>query len=323
MTSSTKESGAGIDLVVSQYGPVLAQVTAPVGIPLDGGALGGILLATATGGITFGGDPFPDPQSPLDILSDPRFQTDFPVNTDTIRSHVEPAVQAHELTWDRGFTVALKGTLTYTLAPGVITGDVTVGFNVGLVPGQQGLKIIGKGDLDAFGMPFASAALLIDLHDLLAPKFDFAFATPQIGSPLGFLLPAQATFAASLDTKGAVAGLGLGVRVFLQDVVNGGLQVGQAEFGAALDTAAARLQSDHTRPLAQFVLDTNGDGTVSAQEGAQVITRQFLIDRSLALLAVGGNGLPVDATRAARVVSALATNSSPASTRARKTPSTS
>ena len=198
--------GAGIDLVVSQFGPVLAQVTAPVGIPLDGGALGGILLASAQGGVTFGGAPFPDPQSPLDILSDPRFQTDFPVNTDTIRSHVEPAVQAHALTWDRGFTVALKGTLTYALAPGVVTGDVTVGFNVGLVPGQQGLKIIGKGDLDAFGMPFASAALLVDLHDLLAPKFDFAFATPQAGSPLGFLLPAQATFAASLDTKGAAAG---------------------------------------------------------------------------------------------------------------------
>ncbi len=294
--------GAGVDLVVSQYGPVLAKVLVPVGIPIDGGLLGGVILSGVEGGLAFGGAAFPDPQTPLDILHDPAFDTDFPVNDDTIRDSVEPAVQNENLTWDNGFTIALSGKLTHAMAPAIVSGDVTIGANIGLVPGQQGVKFIGSGDISAWGMEFAGAALLIDLTEVLEPTFDFAFETPQPGNPLAFLLPAQATFEASLDTKGVIPGFGLGVATFVERAASGSLEVGQDFFDATLDALATSLEGDHTRPLARLVLDTNGDGLVSGGEDQQAITRDLVTSRSIALM--GGGGLPSDpaaAGRAARV----------------------
>ncbi|MCZ7628884.1 MAG: hypothetical protein M5U19_07375 [Microthrixaceae bacterium] len=175
--------GAGIDLVVSQYGPVLAQLQVPLAIPIDGGALGGVILSSVEGGIAFGGPAFPDPERPVEILHDPAFDTDFPVNDDTIRDSVEPAVQNGNLTWDNGFTLAMSGNLTHALAPGVVTGDVTLGANIGMVPGQEGLKLLGSGDISVWGMSYAGTALLMDLTDPAKPSFDFAFETPPGGQP--------------------------------------------------------------------------------------------------------------------------------------------
>ncbi|KAA0232210.1 MAG: hypothetical protein EDR02_18355, partial [Actinobacteria bacterium] len=290
--------GAGLDLVVTQYGPVLAQVQVPLAIPIDGGLLGGILLSSVVGGIEFGGVAFPDPQSPLEILHDPAFDTDFPVDDDTIRAAVEPAVQQEVFTWDVGFTLALSGKLTHAMAPAIVSGDVTIGANIGLVPGQQGLKLIGSGDISAWGMEFAGAALLIDLADPLAPTFDFAFETPQLGNPLSFLLPAQATFEASLDTRGILAGFGLGVATFVERAASGSLEVGQDFFDAGLEALATSLEADHSRPLARLLLDSNGDGEVSGAEDSQVITRDLLTSRAVALM--GGGGLPSDPASAGR-----------------------
>ncbi|MCE7882617.1 MAG: hypothetical protein DYH08_01925 [Actinobacteria bacterium ATB1] len=290
--------GAGIDLVVTEYGPVLAQVLVPVGVPIDGGLLGGVILSGVEGGLKFGGPAFPDPDSPLDILHDPAFDTDFPVNEDTIRDSVEPAVQNGNLTWDSGFTVALSGKLTHAMAPAIVSGDVTIGMNVGLIPGQQGVKFIGSGDISVWGMEFAGAALLIDLQNPLEPKFDYAFETPQPGNPLGFLLPAQAQLTASLDTTGIIPGFALGVATFVDRVVHDGVEVGQDFFVAALDALAMSLEGDHTRPLARLLLDTSGDGLVSSGEDQQVITREFLTPRAIALM--GGGGLPADSASAGR-----------------------
>ncbi len=229
--------GAGVDLVVSQYGPVLAKVLVPVGIPIDGGLLGGVILSGVQGGLAFGGEGPPDPETPLDILHDPAFDTDFPVNDDTIRASVEPAVQVEEMTWDNGFTLALSGKLTHAMAPAIVSGDVTIGAHIGF-GANPGLKFIGSGDISAWGMEFAGAALLIDLTEVLEPTFDFAFETPQPGNPLSFLLPAQATFEASLDTKGVLPGFALGVATFVDRAVSGTLEVGQDFFDATLDALA-------------------------------------------------------------------------------------
>ncbi|MFN8104270.1 MAG: Calx-beta domain-containing protein [Acidimicrobiia bacterium] len=290
--------GAGIDLVVTQYGPILAQVLVPLAIPLDGGLLGGVMLSGVEGGLAFGGPAFPDPQRPMEILHDPAFETDFPINDDTIREKVEPAVQTGSFTWDDGFTMALSGKLTHAMAPGIVTGDVTLGMNVGLIPGRQGVKFIGSGNIAAWGMDFAGAALLMDLSEPLEPKFDFAFETPQPGNPLGFLLPAHATLEASLDTKGILPGFGLGVATFVQRAASGSLEVGQDFFDASLGALATGLQGDHERPLARLLLDTNGDGLVSGAEDGQVVTREFLTSRAIALM--GGGALPADPAAAGR-----------------------
>jgi hypothetical protein len=292
--------GAGIDLVVSQYGPVLAQLQVPLAIPLDGGLLGGVMLSSVTGGITFGGPAFPDPERPLDILHDPAFDTDFPVDDDTIRDSVEPAVQRGNLTWDNGFTLALSGNLTHALAPGILTGDVTLGANIGLIPGQQGLKLIGTGDISVWGMSYAGAALLMDLGDPVNPTLDFAFETPQAGNPLSFLMPAQAQLEASLDTSGMLAGFGLGVGTFVDRLTTGTLEVGQEFFDASLDALAADLERQHDRPLAQLVLDVDHNGGVSAAEDGAVIDRQRVVDGVKGWIEAGPGSLPSDPIGAAR-----------------------
>ena len=292
--------GAGIDLVVSQYGPVLAQLQVPLAIPLDGGALGGVILSSVEGGINFGGPAFPDPERPVDILHDPVFDTDFPVNDDTIRNSVEPAVQNGNLTWDNGFTLALSGNLTHALAPGIVTGDVTLGANIGLVPGQQGLKFLGSGDISVWGMSYAGTALLMDLTDPVNPSFDFAFETPQVGNPLSFLMPAQAVLEASLDTTGILSGFGLGVGTFVDRLSTGTLEVGQGFFDTTIDALVADLEADHSRYLAQVVLDTDRDGFVSADEDASVITRNHLMATLSDLLGTAA-GLPGDPPGAGRI----------------------
>ena len=146
------------------------------------------------------------------------------------------------LTWDNGFTLALSGNLTHALAPGILTGDVTLGANIGLIPGQQGLKLIGTGDISVWGMSYAGAALLMDLGDPVNPTLDFAFETPQAGNPLSFLMPAQAQLEASLDTSGMLAGFGLGVGTFVDRLTTGTLEVGQEFFDASLDALAADLE---------------------------------------------------------------------------------
>jgi hypothetical protein len=302
--------GAGLDLVVSQYGPVLASIAAPVGIPIDGGLLGGVILTDVTGGVKFGGPPLPDPATPLDILHDPAFNTSFPITDATIQSAITTAVQTGTFTWGDGFTTFLGGTLTHAMAPGIVTGDVTLGMNVGFGP-SAALKLIGHGDVRFYGMPFAGAALLIDLSNPTAPKFDAAYETPETGNPLNFLMPAQTDFELSIDTKGIVAGVALGLNTFVREVADGTIATGGDLFYSALDGLAARLQAEHTRPLAQLLLDVNGDGTVSTPEDARTIDRTFLVDRLLGrdgepgLLALGADGLPADPAAASATVQAL------------------
>lgn len=287
--------GAGIDLVVSEYGPVLAQLQVPVGIPLDPT---GLVLASVEGGLRFGGEPFPDPDRPLEILRDPAFDTDIVVTPQAIAASVARSVRQGTFTWDDGFTLAVSGNLTHLLAPGVLSGQVTLGANIGLIPGATGLKLIGKGDLDFYGMPYADAAVLFDLTDPLSPRYDMAFETPSAGSPLGFVLPARAEFEVSLDTEGLALGSVLGVRSFVERLASGSLTIGQTYFTTALDTVAARLEADHAKPLSQMLLDLDGNGSVSAAEDARSIGATFVVDRLLGrgglpvLFAIGAGGLP-------------------------------
>jgi hypothetical protein len=299
--------GAGVDLVVTEYGPVLAKLQVPVGMPLDPT---GLVLASVEGGLRFGGAPFPSPDRPLELLGNPAFDTTFPITSETIAASVERSVAEGRATWDDGFTLALSGNIAHLLAPGVVSGQVTLGANVGFGAGG-GLKLIGTGDLDFYGMPFAGAAMLLDLSDPLAPTYDFAIESPTAGSPLGFVLPARAEFELSLDTEGLVMGTVLGARAFVEQLAAGAVEVGQAAFTDALAVVAEGLEQDHGRPLAQLLLDVDGDGSVSPGEDARAIDAAFVVARLLggdgvaALLPVGASGLPADPERGAVVVRAL------------------
>ncbi len=94
--------GIGIELIVTQYGPVLARLKAAVPIPIGtlvgamGGPIGaafgtgsGFLIAGLEGGIVFGGDPLPVVVEPTDIFDIPQVRNPLRVTTADVRNAVQ------------------------------------------------------------------------------------------------------------------------------------------------------------------------------------------------------------------------------------------
>lgn len=304
------EIGGGADLIVSQYGPVLMKVRAPLGIPLGPT---GFVLAGAEGAAQFGsnGVPVPPPGDPGALLANGfDLPTDVALTPTAIEAAVLRSVQPPcspapctapppQYTWENGFALALAGDLITLAAPGVVKGRVSVGFNLGLPEGPTdppGLQLVGKGDVTAYGIPLGEVGLLVDFDDPIEPSFDLAFASPVPGSPLALIVPAVGTLGVQLRTDGVALGTIEGLRVFVEQVADGTLAEGGDLFETVLDEIAARLQAERSRPLARLLLD--GDE-------ARTITPDFLVDRLL-----GRNGLAallpatVDASAEERVARA-------------------
>jgi hypothetical protein len=277
---STPAFDAGADIVVSQYGPVLLRVTAPLGIPLGPT---GFVLTSVTGAAAFG-DVRIDPPSegrPEELLTElANLPTDVDVDPESIAAAVATSVDEKVPTWESGFALALEGQLTHVTAAGLVSGRVTILSS--LTPGR-GAQLIGRGDVEIFGIPLgggvdisgsaATAGFLIDMTDPIAPRFDFAFVSPTPGSPLAVVFPARTTLAGQLRTDGVVEGVAAGLDAFVAELGTTGLA-----------RIAHRLQSDRGNPLAQIALDANGDQVVSEIERAQTITGGLLQARLLALL---------------------------------------
>ena len=278
---STPAFDAGADIVVSQYGPVLLKVTAPLGIPLGPT---GFVLTSVTGAAAFGDVRIDPPRDgvPEDLLTElANLPTDVDVDAASIAAAVATSVQRGVPTWESGFALALEGQLTHVTATGLVSGGVTILSSV--TPGR-GAQLIGRGDVEIFGIPLgggvdvsgsvATAGFLIDLTDPIAPRFDFAFESPTPGSPLAVVFPARTTLAGQLRTDGVVEGVAAGLDAFIDEVGT-----------TALARIADRLDHDRGNPLAGIALDADGDQVLSDIERAQTITGGLLQVRLPALLA--------------------------------------
>ncbi len=241
---STPAFDAGADIVVSQYGPVLLKVTAPLGIPLGPT---GFVLTSVTGAAAFGDVRIDPPRDgvPEDLLTElADLPTDVDVDAASIAAAVASSVQRGVPTWESGFALALEGQLTHVTAAGLVSGRVTILSS--LTPGR-GAQLIGRGDVEIFGIPLgggvdisgsaATAGFLIDMTDPVAPRFDFAFVSPTPGSPLAVVFPARTTLAGQLRTDGVVAGVTAGLDAFVE-----------AFSSAGLASVADRLERDPRQP---------------------------------------------------------------------------
>ncbi|MCI0496893.1 MAG: M10 family metallopeptidase C-terminal domain-containing protein, partial [Thermoplasmata archaeon] len=269
--------GGGIKLYVCQYGPLIATISA------GGLVLGptGFVLGVEDGGFAFGGDPWPSPESPEDLLTTPVFQDPFDTSLPAIKARVEQTVRAGNFTWEDSFTMAATGTITNLYVQGMIAGNVTVAVNIGM-PEYLGdipeVKLLINGTIDVLGMPMGYAGLVIDLTNPIAPIIDFAFSVPAPGNPLAFLFPNKATILARLDTSGIIEMPVVGIAVFIRETFEGVLEL-------VLEDLAAELEANHGLPLAQLMLDIGDgsggsfDGVVDEDEDEQVITPAFFVDR--------------------------------------------
>lgn len=272
---------AGADVVISQYGPVLIRVTAPLGIPLGptGFVLTSVTGAAAFGDVTVNMPRAGQPEDLITLVND--LPTDASIDPAAIADALRPAVRDQEPTWQSGFALALEGRMTNVAAAGTLSGDVTLFAS--LRPGE-GVRFVGRGQVEVFGIPLAegldidgslaTAGIMIDFADPLAPAIDLAYISPSPGSPLAVAFPARTTVAGQLRTTGIATGVLAGVTAFTDTLS-----------AATLARIAARLDRDRANPLAVLVRDADGSGSLSAAERAVTIDAALLRDRLVALLA--------------------------------------
>ncbi len=163
--------GVGVELIVTEYGPVLARLFAGVPIPIGtlvgalvgsvvpglgtgvGASLGtqsGFILTGFQGGLVFDGQPLPVIHEPQDLLNDPGLRFPLDISLSDIQAAAQTAVQNDTSTWANGFTFAASGTLTNLHVHGLIAGEVTLGANLGFNDDLSEEDLPSEDDADGF-----------------------------------------------------------------------------------------------------------------------------------------------------------------------------
>ncbi len=283
-TFSYSGIGGGIQLYICELGPLVATIS--VGGLVE--PTTGFVFGIDKGGFAFGGEPWPSPEGPEDLLTTPVFQDPFDTSLDAIKKRVEETLEAGHNTFEDSFTMAVTGTITNIYVQGMIKGDVTVAMNIGW-PDSWGdplpdVKLLINGDIELLGMPLGFAGFLIDLSDPLVPILDFAFQVPAPGNPLGFLFPSNTTILGRLDTSGIIEMPIIGIATFVSETFEGVLEL-------VLEGMAEDLEMNHSSSFSKLLLDGGlvttdvnysvPNGSVDDWENAIVIDSEFLVDRIL------------------------------------------
>ncbi|HET9943188.1 MAG TPA: hypothetical protein VFR05_07605, partial [Terriglobia bacterium] len=264
--------------VISEAGPLLAVIEAGYPVPLGPT---GILFTGIEGGIAFGVDSIDDVATPDQLLTNPVLFETLEITPEVIKERIEDALRENRETWDTGFVLTLRGNFTTVATPGILTGQLTIGTNIGFDGPNVSVKFFGTGSVDVWGIPLGEAAALLDLTDPINPAIDFAAALPSPRNPLGFLFPAEGTFSIRLRTTGLIEAPLLALGIFIDEGTRGVLGVAQDAFGQLLDQFALDLQSKRNPILTQLFRDTDGNGSLSTVESSRVIDRAFVLARLL------------------------------------------
>jgi hypothetical protein len=225
--------------------------------------------------------------TPDELLNSSPVFTSLDVTVDEIRERIQEALDEEEITWASGFVLTLRGNFTTVATPGILTGQLTVGTNIGFGDGNISIKYFGRGSVDIWGIPLGEAAALLDLSDLLNPQLDFAAALPSPRNPLGFLFPAEGTFSIRLRTTGIIEAPMLALGIFIDEGSRGVLGVAQQAFGQVIDRFALDLQQERDPILARLFRDTNGDDELSELESSRTIDGEFVLSRLLGNASLG------------------------------------
>ncbi|MEW6160448.1 MAG: hypothetical protein AB1813_23695, partial [Verrucomicrobiota bacterium] len=279
--------GGGIDIIFSQYGPILATISA-------GGLVEpttGFVFGFKNAGFTFGGTPVPSIADAKELLTNPVFYSPVTIDLPEIERRVRSSVERGVPTWNDSFSLTATATVTNIYVQGMISGELTLAANIGLTGPNSGLKILGNGALSIMGFPLGNAAMLLDYSNPLLPRFDFAASLPAPNNPIGFLFPTNATLTATVDTKGIIELPIVGLGAFFKHFALGTLSTGQQFYAQTLSNLASNLEADHSLRLAQILLDIDGNGSVSATENSRVITAQFITDRTIGNATAGIPGI--------------------------------
>lgn len=292
----------GVELTLSEVGPIVGKLDVPLGIPLGPT---GLLLSGVSGGFRFGGSRLggvlPGGEALLDLepgaiantllgsgsgIFDP-----LHVTADIIDAQIIALVRAGQFTWDLPFTMALAGEIATVASPGVLSGDVTLAAQVDLSGLAEGdapqVRFVGSGDVEVFGIPVGGVGVLLDLSDPFDATYYLAAAVPLPGSFLSFLFPARATLEMVVTTGGMFEAPILGLRAFLSQLTS---PTAQAQLRNSLEDLLAAvidsLREGPPRPGATLLLP------LVADRPANVSEVDWFVQRLVALLPDSPSGLP-------------------------------
>jgi hypothetical protein len=196
---SYADSGLGVELIVTEYGPILARIFAGVPIPIGtlvGGLIGsvvpglgtaigaslgtqsGFILTGLQGGLVFDGKPLPIINEPIEILENPDVRFPLDISLAAIREgaaelfrdrNPDGSFEVREtprFTWDNGFTLTASATLTNIHVHGMIGANVTLGANIGFQIDSQG-ALTNATDVfrDVHGNPVDPESIVSTLGD--------------------------------------------------------------------------------------------------------------------------------------------------------------
>ena len=308
----------GVELTISEVGPIVGKLDVPLGIPLGPT---GLLLSGVSGGFRFGGSDLggvlPQGEALLDLepgaiaqallgsgsgIFDPLHVTD-----NIIDAQIIDLVRARQFTWNLPFTLALSGEIATVASPGVLSGDVTLAVQVdlaGLADGEAPeIHFVGSGDVEVFGIPVGGVGALLDLSDPFNATYYLAAAVPLPGSFLSFLFPAQATLDMVVSTGGLFEAPIVGLRAFLEELTSPAAHAQlraslQGLLGAVIDS----LRDGPPRPATALLLP------LLANKPANVSEVDWLVQRLVGLLPATPGALPSSAPQRqslADVVNAL------------------
>jgi hypothetical protein len=120
--------GGGIDIIFSQYGPILATISA-------GGLVEpttGFVFGFKNAGFTFGGTPVPSIADAKELLTNPVFYSPVTIDLPEIERRVRSSVERGVPTWNDSFSLTATATVTNIYVQGMISGELTLAANIGL-----------------------------------------------------------------------------------------------------------------------------------------------------------------------------------------------
>ena len=218
-------------------------------------------------------------------------------------------------TWTQPATLAIQGEMTHVAVAGQVSGTVTLAANVTLPSSltgepesetEDGLALMGYGDITAMGIPFVGATAVIDLRKEMEPSVGFYIQAPSDANPLGMVFPAQADFGVLLRTDGLAMASAVGLQSFFTKMIEGmpeqaegGLEQGQIFFetaAAAMLTYARDASFDDSAVaelLENLLASDQSIDDLTTDEFLTILRDALALDDVLAALAADGGGQDV------------------------------
>lgn len=206
--------GVGVELIITQYGPILGRITAGAPIPIStlagliGGPIGaaigngaGFLITGLQGGIVWDNDPLPVIDDPTEIFTTPGFRSPLELTSSEIRNAVEELAYQNP-TFSQLIQQATDPDNIPVFGQNQSLAETFVDILSGRIPGidvrftwEEGFKLVVSGTLTN---QYVSAQVGLGVTLGVNVGYDFDVLTPKHANGA----PAKDTEGYALDSEG-------------------------------------------------------------------------------------------------------------------------